>query len=374
MLDQLFKRFRREPVVRLSPQGPSRGAVALSYILEPFVPNADLRGHTNAFECHEIAKAFLELGFRVEIVDYRNRTYQPPADTRVAIDIHSNLERWAPNLPDGCRVVLHATGAHWLTWNAAEFQRLLGVFERRGRCLAARRTAEPSRGIEVCEVASVIGNDWTMGTFAAAGKPMHRVLLSSAYTYDWAEDRDFEAARRKFVWLGSFGMVHKGLDLALDAFSRMPEYELTVCGRPEKEHDFFDTYRKELTGCDHIHLAGWTDLASPEFDKIRRTHAGMIYPSSSEGCAGSIVHCTHAGLVPIVTRETGFDIGTFGSRVSGGNVEAVCEAVRAFAESPASEIRDRARAGWEFVRETHNRERFCREYRAFAADLVRDLP
>jgi len=99
-------------------------------------------------------------------------------------------------------------------------------------------------------------------------------------------------------------MVHKGLDLALDAFARMPEFQLTVCGRPEKEHDFFDAYRKELTGTDNIHLAGWTDLAAEGFDRIRRTHAGMIYPSSSEGCAGSIVHCTHAGLVPIVTRET----------------------------------------------------------------------
>ena len=373
MIEQIFKRFRKEPVVRLPSKGASRGAVALSYIVEPFVPGADLRGHTNAFECAEIAKAFVELGFRVEVVDYRNKTYAPPSDTLVAIDIHSNLERWAPRLPAGCKKILHATGAHWLTWNTSECQRLLGVFQRRGRCLSPRRTAEPSRGIEVCAVASVIGNDWTMGTFASAGKPMHRVLLSSAYTYDWAEDRDFEQARRSFVWLGSFGMVHKGLDLALEAFARMPEFQLTVCGRPEKERDFFDTYRKELTGTANIRLAGWTDLSSPEFDRIRRTHAGMIYPSSSEGCAGSIVHCAHAGLVPIVTKETGFDIGSFGCRVKEGTVEAVCESVRAFAGAPANEIRDRARAGWEFVRETHNRERFCREYRAFASDIVKDL-
>ena len=373
MVARILKRFRREPVVRFDPAGKSRGTVAISYILEPFVAGADLRGHTNAFECHEIAMAFRELGFGVEVVDYRNRTYTPPDDTRVAIDIHSNLERWHPGLPDGCRRVLHATGAHWLTWNTAECQRLLGVFERRGRCLAPRRTAEPSRAIEVCDSAAVIGNEWTLGTFAHAGKPLHRVLLSSAYTYDWDDRRDFESARRSFVWLGSFGMVHKGLDLALEAFARMPEYQLTVCGRPEKESDFFDTYRRELTELENIRHAGWTDLSSAGFEEIRRTHAGMIYPSSSEGCAGSIVHCVHAGLIPVVTRETGFDIGTFGFRVEEGSVDAVCGAVRAFAETPARVLRDRARAGWEFVRETHNRERFAREYRAYAADMVKDL-
>ena len=373
MIKRLLKSLKREPVVRLQPKGKPRGVVAISYILEPFVAGADLRGHTNAFECEQIAHAYVDLGFSVEVVDYRNRTYVPPAETRVAIDIHSNLERWDRELAPACRRILHATGAHWLTWNTAEFERLRAVFERRGKCLRARRTAEPSRAIEVCDKASVIGNEWTMGTFAGAGKPMHRVLLSSAYTYDWLEERDWDRARKAFVWLGSFGMVHKGLDLALEAFARMPEYSLTVCGRPEKEGDFFEAYRSELTQCENIRLAGWTDLASPEFEEIRRTHGGMVYPSSSEGCAGSIVHCAHAGLIPIVTRETGFDIGTFGARIERGSVDAVCEAVHRFAQTPTAELKERARAGWEFVRQTHNRERFVHEYREFAAAVIKEV-
>jgi len=369
IIEKILRRFRRSPVFRLEPAGQSRGTVALSYITVPFMPGADLRGHTNAYECAEIAQAFRDLGYRVEVVDYRDREYVPPKDTRLAIDIHGNLERWHPGLPEGCIRLLHATGAHWLTWNKAEASRLLALFQRRGICLAPRRTAEPSRGIEVCDLATVIGNEWTMGTFAAARKPLHRVRLSSAYTYDWASSRDFESSRRSFVWLGSFGMVHKGLDLALEAFARMPEYRLTVCGRPEKEADFFEAYRHELTGCPNITHASWMDLSSAEFERIRQTHAGMIYPSSSEGCAGSIVHCAHAGLVPLVTRETGFDIGDFGMRVREGSVEAVCEAVRAFAEESPAQVEARCRAAWEFVRAEHTRDRFRREYREFAAGL-----
>jgi len=373
MIRKTLSRLRRRSrVFRLDPVGQSRGTVALSYITLPFVPGSDIRGHTNAFECAEIVGAFRDLGFRVEVVDYRDRDYVPPDDTRIAIDIHSNLERWHPSLPEGCTRLLHATGAHWLTWNEAEAARLLEIFRRRGVCLRPRRTAEPSRGIEVCDLATVIGNEWTMSTFLPSGKPLHRVRLSSAYTYDWAGERDFESARRSFVWLGSYGMVHKGLDLALEAFARMPEYKLTVCGRAEKEDDLFAAYRHELTGLPNITYAGWMDLASPEFDKIRRTHAGMIYPSSSEGCAGSIVHCAHAGLVPLVTRETGFEIGEFGFRVEEGTVDAVCRAVRSMASEPPAQTEARARAAWEFVRSEHTQERFRREYREFAASLVRD--
>ena len=37
-------------------------------------------------------------------------------------------------------------------------------------------------------------------------------------------------------------MVHKGLDLVLEAFVAMPEYHLTVCGKVSSEKDFEDAY------------------------------------------------------------------------------------------------------------------------------------
>jgi len=371
LTNRLRKLLKPAPVIRLRPDCASRGTVALSYVTQPFVDrNKGLRarGHTNGFECMVIAESYRRLGYVVEVVDYTNTDYTPPADCLFAIDIHSNLERW--NLPDGCERLLHATGAHWLTWNNAEISRLKAIFERRGRNLRSMRQALPSRAIEVAKLATVIGNEWTMGTFAPAGAPMHRIMLSSAYEYDWAAEREFETARRSFVWLGSFGMVHKGLDLALEAFARMPEYTLTVCGRPEKEADFFALYQKELTATPNIRFAGWMDLASPKFEEIRRTHAAMIYPTSAEGCAGSVVHCAHAGLVPVVTKESGFDIGDYGARVTDGTIEAVCEAVRQFAEQPASEVENRARRTWEFARTNHTRSAFEADYQALAERLA----
>jgi hypothetical protein len=41
-------------------------------------------------------------------------------------------------------------------------------------------------------------------------------------------------------------MVHKGLDLVLEAFARMPECQLTIVGPVRNEPEFVNVYRKEL--------------------------------------------------------------------------------------------------------------------------------
>ena len=364
----------KQNVIRLSPQGVSKGCAVISYITWPFVEGVDspkMRGHTNAYEVTVMAKAFLDLGFRVEVCDYDDERYEPPKDCKVAFDIHGNLERW--ELPVGCKKVLHATGAHWLFMNHAELSRLIGVRERHGIALRPQRQVKPSRGVEVATEVVVLGNEFTRGTFLFGGKPVTRVPISSAYEFDWPTGRDFEKAKRKFLWVGSYGMVHKGLDLALDAFAGMSELELTVCGRPEKEADFFKCYERELTKMPNIKLHGWLDMASPDFLEIARTHAAVIYPSSAEGGAGSVIHCMHAGMLPICTTEASIDLGEFGVHVESGTVEAVQKACRTVAEMSREDVKSRARGAYEHVRKEHTREKFRENYRKFVGKISKSF-
>jgi hypothetical protein len=364
----------KKKVVRLEPKGPSRGCAVVSYITWPFVEGVDspkMRGHTNAWEVTVMAQAFLDLGFRVEVCDYDDEAYRPPKDCRVAIDIHGNLERW--ELREGCKKILHATGPHWLFWNHAELSRLISVRERHGIALRPQRQVKPSRGVEVADEVVVLGNEFTRGTFLFGGKPVTRIPISSAYEFEWPAGRDFEKAKKKFLWVGSYGMVHKGLNLALDAFAGMPELELTVCGRPEKEADFYKLYEKQLKGTPNIKLHGWLDMASPDFLEIARKHAAVIYPSSAEGGAGSVIHCMHAGMLPICTTEASIDLGDFGAPVENATVEAVQKACREVAAMPAAEVEARARGAYGHVRREHTREKFRENYGQFAARISQGL-
>lgn len=367
------KFFPYGKIIRLDPKGLSRGCVALSYITWPFregMSSPKMRGHTNAYEVLEITRAYLELGYRVEVCDYDDSTYLPPRDCRVAVDIHGNLERWHGKGTGTIRSILHATGTHWLTLNCRELTRLEAVRNRKGIALKPRRQASVSNSVEFADQIVVLGNEFTVRSWEFSRKPIIRVPISSAYEFEWPEGRDLAKAKTRFLWLGSYGMVHKGLDLVLDAFAGMPDLELTVCGRPEKEEDFYRLYEKELKRTPNIHFQGWIDLASPAFAEIARTHAAVIYPSCAEGGAGSVIHCMHAGMIPVCTTEASIDLVDFGVHVASGTVEAVQEACRTVAEMSAAEVEARARAAYEHVRRVHTRERFRENYKKFAASVA----
>ncbi|MFZ4780216.1 MAG: glycosyltransferase family 4 protein [Terrimicrobiaceae bacterium] len=368
--------FKKRPVIFVKAKPKSRGTIVVSYLSNGWsvsCEGADARGHTNVAECGIMVEAYRDLGFDVILVDYNNETFVPGNDCKLVVDLHSNLERWDGILSESCIRVLHATGPHWIQYNLSELNRLQGLHERKGVALLPRRQLQPSKGAQFADQISAVGNAYTMETFQFAGKPIARIPISSAYEFPWPDRRNIAEARKKFIWVGSFGMVQKGLDLALDAFAGMPDLELTVCGRPEKEEDFYKLYEKELVHSPNIHFHGWIDMASPDFLEIARTHAAVIYPSSAEGGAGSVIHCMHAGMLPICTTEASIDLGDFGVHVASGTVEAVQKACRAVADMPASEVEKRARAAYEHIRRVHTREQFRENYRKFAERLVEGI-
>jgi glycosyltransferase involved in cell wall biosynthesis len=234
------------------------------------------------------------------------------------------------------------------------------------------RALPPDKGIETADRATYLGNDFTRDSYVFAGKPMYRTAVSTTDLFDWPAERDLETARRKFLWFGSDGLVHKGLDLALEAFAAMPDFQLTVCGPIAGEADFAAEYRKELYETANIKTLDWIDIHSEAWLKLARETGAVVYPSCSEGGGGSVITCMHAGMLPVVTREASVDIGDFGVPIAEGTVESVMAAVQCAANLPAPDFEARARAGWEHVRKHHTRESFSAAYREAANRLLQD--
>lgn len=364
-------------VVRLEPEEPARGRVLFSYILDPFLlrPGEPIpRSHTHFWESHRMAHTFVDLGFTVDAVSWTNRTFEPEEDYDVVVDVRQNLERLAPLLPRALKVA-HLDTAHFGFHNAAQEERLTRLRARlRGRrdCrLGAPRTMPPNRLIETAGCATILGNAFTRETYAFAGKPLFRIPISTPALFPDPRDRDFGTARNAFVWLGSGGLVHKGLDLVLEAFAGLPDHRLVVCGPVRREPDFERCYFRELYRTPNIETLGWVDVAGPRFRELAHRSLGVVYPSCSEGGGGSVVTCMHAGLVPVVTREASVDVDdAYGTLLPEATVPAIREAVRELSSRPPSELRRMAGAAWRFARERHTRETFAAAYRDFAEGLV----
>lgn len=378
-----WRRARRidRRVATLEPTGDHRGDALLSYIIDPFLVTDDDavdHSHTHFWETLTLGRALQGAGYRVDAIAWTNHSFVPSKPYDLFLDVRMNLERLAPLLPDAVKV-LHADTAHFTFHNPAQDARLADLNTRRGVDVRPQKYLPENRAAEHADLISVLGNRFTQGTYAFAGKPMVHLPVSVPFTYPWPEGKDFDAVRRHFLWFGSGGLVHKGLDLVLEAFAGLPDFHLTVCGPIRRERDFERLYFRELYETPNIHTHGWIDVAGQDFLALTRSCLGLVYPSCSEGGGSSALTCMHAGLIPMVQWETSVDLtperGVLFEDVS---VDGIRRAVVELSERPANELEAMARASWGFVRSRHTQEHFAANARRFAEHLAdgtwRDWP
>ncbi len=360
-------------VVHLEARGQSRGEVLFSYIIDGFLLPDDAAipdTHTNIWASLQMARTFQELRYSVDVISYHNKTFVPKRPYKIFVDVRRNLERLAPLLGSDCLKIMHVDTTHVLFHNAAEAARLLDLQRRRGVTLRPIRTEVPNLGIENADCATTTGNSFTIETFRYAGKPFYRVPIPAAVTCPWEENKDFSHVRNTFLWFSSGGLVHKGLDLALEAFAEMPELRLLVCCPIDREPQFARAFRKELYETSNITTIGWVGVNTPRFREVTDQCVGMVYTSCSEGGGACAVTGMHAGMIPVVNRETSIDPYDFGFLMREASVAEIKRTVRMVTSLPAGELRERSRNAWEYARSTHTRENFAREYKRVITEIL----
>ena len=142
----------------------------------------------------------------------------------------------------------------------------------------------------------------------------------------------------------------------------MPEYNLTVFGPVEVEDDFMGEYKNELYQTHNIKTVGWIDVQSTLFFDHVRNNIGLIYPSCSEGQAGSVATCMHAGLVPIISQESGFNTKEFGITLEENTIKEIQTSIRSLSNSSNERIRKLSEATYHYSNSIHTRENFAKTY------------
>jgi glycosyltransferase involved in cell wall biosynthesis len=360
------------------PTGAVRGRALLAHELAGLVLPADAPapvGHNNIGEARAMRETLLGLGFAVDVISRERTRFRPRHRYDLYVGTRQNFARIAATLPSDCIRVAHLDTAHWLVNNAAIFARELELRDRRGVAIDSHKFIQINRAIETADYATLLGNDFDFDGYAFAGKPVFQVPNPSAVTYPWPEGKDFEAARGRFLWIGSQGLVHKGLDLVLEAFARMPDLHLTVCGPIREDRAFEAAYRRELLATPNIETLGWVDIASPAFADLCRRTAALVYPSAAEACCGTVVNSMQAGLIPIVSVGAGVDVDPdFGMVLDELSVEAVGQAARSLAARPPADLAAMARRSWTVARNTYTVETYRAVFGAAIERIVGEHP
>ncbi len=348
--------------------GNKKGDILISYITEPFTlaPWEKFSNiHTMYWEAYEIARLFSKKGYASDIVNASDTSFIPKKLYVVCLDVGDGFERFSKYLPKTCKKVFYILISHWEAYNNAEEQRLKQLEKRRGVRLIPRRRVSPSRDAELADFLLGFGNKTIFNTFKQFDKPISFIPISAVTLYEFPEKKDLDKARRHFLWIGGGGAVIKGLDLTLEAFSMTPELHLHVCGPVYAEKDFVDVYRKELEETQNIHVYGRIDVAGAKFSEILSQCGAVVYPSAGEGSSGAIVQAMHAGLVPIITHETGIQEDAGYIPLENPTPESVAKAVRDFSSMPIDKIRGLSKKTWEYARAHYTREEFSKAYSRF---------
>ncbi|MEX3008467.1 glycosyltransferase [Hoeflea sp. TYP-13] len=330
-------------------------------------------GHTNKWECREIAHLLHQLGYNVDVIHYLNDTFIPARPYDVAIDIHANLHRLSPLLPKACRKVLHATGSYVPSLIEQEAERLAELRRRKGVNCRPRRSSNGqtySNSLRVSDYVSLIGNDVTLSTYPPEIQSKTTCLNATA-SVTQRLDRATLPNRREFLWLGGGGAVLKGLDLLLEVFANRPEIHLNIVGGGGGERDFAKAYRRELFELNNIEYHDFLDVSGPEFHSVAERSVAVIKPSASEGMSTAVTTAMTVGFYPIISRQTGIDLpdgtGIYLDDLSHAAIETAIGRVLSMSES---DLIDDIKRVQDHAGSAYSRENFSKRYRQFLTDEV----
>lgn len=360
-------------MVSLKSHNGYKGNVLLAYILEPFLlrPGEPVSNkHTHDWESLQIGKTFQDLGYAVDVIDYRNHQFIPKKNYSFFVSARSYFQQISQKLNPDCIKIVHLETSHFLFNNTAAYKRNLDLQQRRGITMTSLKWIQPNWAIEHADIATIKGNQFTVDTYAYAKKPFFQTRNPAVVSLPWPDNKKFDDCRNNYMWLGSDGLVHKGLDLVLEAFAGMPDHHLTVCGPVQQDKRFEKAYYKELYETPNIYTHGWLDVGSEAFIDITGKCIGLVYPSCAEAQAGAVINCLQAGLIPIISYESGVDVDDFGVILRGCSILEIQETVKRVSAYPEEKLKIMARTAWEYARNYHSRERFEEEYKQIIQTII----
>lgn len=282
------------------------------YIINPFLGD-HYYSHSNATESYIAAKTFSEIGYNVDVLsltETKNKDFYSKYDVVYGKNIDHALF-------SGAKVIPYSGGTAHKNLNKRSIVRAAEFYKKSGLSPSKSMCDHNNFSLAFAYANILLGNNLVKDSFIIDGIEQNLYNIDGFYfdTYNIdIEKKDFNAAKKHFLWWGSRGAIHKGLDLTLNIFKQRPNLILHVCGFQENEKEFFEYYKKELSNeIPNIINHGFVDIKSNLFKELMNKCSSVISPSITEGGAIGIINImANGGIIPIISTTSGLDVGHYG--------------------------------------------------------------
>lgn len=367
-------------VVKMRHKGKKVGNALVSFITGPFTQTPwefFTDPHSNYWTCGEIVRLLNARGYDADIINWNNKTFIPKKKYDICIDLQHNLERLSPYLKPSCIKIMFALSSYPIFQNNAEQTRLDNLGKRRHIKFPNKRYDTPSNNIKYLDFIAGYGNKTVHKTYPIENKNIIRIPIPAVKTYKFPKDKNFSKARTHFLFFGGGGAILKGLDLAVEAFSVMPNLHLHIIGPASYEKEFSKEYEKELA-LPNIHRYQRPKVLKNKiitvngapFNEITNQCASIICPSASEGTSGAVIQAMHTGVMPIVTKETGLSEDSPSIIMENPTVESIISLAKKISETNPKILRKTAYDSWKYVNKYHTKEKFSEAYANFIDNIL----
>lgn len=296
-------------------RNPSNKKVLLSYITDPFVFDLKQLTHTNQQEAIIISKLFDDFNYQVDIVPFNVKLEIDYSKYDIIFGFGESYEYsiYSPKFTG--KRIYYATGANESWQNISEIKRIISVNKSRNCFLLPQRVISYKWPLSIAfsDLAIIVGNNWTLSTYSDYIDliPLYSINLT-AFKVEIGQLRDISKSRNSFIWFGSNGSIHKGLDLCLEFFRDNPNLQLNICGPIDK---LFLSEFKQFFDLKNIRYFGFVDVFSVQFKEVCLNSLFTILPTCSEGQSTSLLTTMGTGCIPISTKYSGLDVCNLGFEI-----------------------------------------------------------
>lgn len=300
--------------------------VLMCHLPEAFSKKSLPKYHSNFTECHIIAKCFDRLGYSVDCVS-RTKTGIDYSKYDIVFGINGNAFMGAFSTKNRAEAlkIFYSVGAETLFNYRVTALRNMDFHDRHGEWMLSANRYIPGDArtyyeAHLSDAVICLGDEYVYNHFVAEDSNNGKYKWLPAFyfpTVGTSQKKDFAKCRKSILWFGSSGMIHKGLDIAIDFAIEHPEYTLHICGGSRQETDFWNYYKPRLKAGNNIHNHGFVDIESEKYAQILSQCGILLNPSISEGCAVSVLNVLgNDALLPVYSKATGVELTHCGICVS----------------------------------------------------------
>lgn len=349
--------------------GRSIGRALLSYLPEPL--RQELSGQPeNEFSNRGIARslprALNELGYIVDIVSWDDTSFSSDHSYDLLVQHGGiNYEQLRPLVKQRGKIIYFSSGSYWKYHNSAERKRFVNFEKRHGFKPPYDRfiTNPEEKANQEANGIVALGNADVVKTYSKFKEVFHLNLASYPDTRKISKNPVL--AKNNFLFFAGGGAIHKGLDLALEAFADLEQHLYIVAHIEDKVMPAY----KDILKQPNIHYIGPLDFRSPQYYEVMDKCAFAILPSCSEGQPGSMVECLAGGLIPLVTRDVHIDIGEFGFLIKPSKGE-IKKAVNVASCLSTPEISNRSKLAIHAARTAHSPKLFVSNFKKYVKQIA----